>query len=119
MANDLPDERPLNLPEWEIENSHPELVPALEDGLNEIIDPELGLSIIQLGLVRNIVMDQDHAVITMILTTPFCPYGPSIMESTRNKTEKILGTPTKINYGTETWDPTMMEDGIGDDWGLY
>ncbi|HQA28853.1 MAG TPA: iron-sulfur cluster assembly protein [Brevefilum fermentans] len=108
-----------NIPIWDIENTHPELVPLVEEGLSEIIDPELGLNIVQIGLVRNVSLEDDHAVVTMILTTPFCPYGPTIMESTRIKAEEILKIPTKITYGTETWDPTMMEDGIGDDWGLY
>lgn len=108
-----------NKPIWDIENTHPELVPPLEDGLSEITDPELGLDILQLGLVRNIEIKDDHAVLTMILTTPFCPYGPSMMESTRKKAESILEISTKINYGSETWDPTMMEDGLADDWGLY
>ena len=107
------------IPTWDVENTHPEVVPALEDGLSEIKDPELGMNIIQLGLVRNVEIQDDHAVITMILTTPFCPYGPSMMESTRKKAESILGMVTKINYGSETWDPTMMEDGIADDWGLF
>jgi len=110
---------PPNTPVWDIENSHPDLVPAIEEGLCEIMDPELGLNIIQLGLVRNVTIKETHAVVTMILTTPFCPYGPSLMESTRKKTEDILETTTKINYGKETWDPTMMEEGLGDDWGLY
>lgn len=113
------DDTPPNIPTWNVEDSHPDLVPALEEGLSEIIDPELGLNIVQLGLVRNISIEEDHAVVTMILTTPFCPYGPSIMERTRKKVASILEMPTKINYGRETWDPTMMEDGLGDDWGLY
>lgn len=106
-------------PIWDIENTHPESAAEIEEGLNLIMDPELGLSIIQLGLVRNIEIKEDHAVITMILTTPFCPYGPSIMECARKKVEILLKKPTKINYGRETWDPTMMEEGLGDDWGLY
>lgn len=113
------DERPINIPVWDVEDSHPDLVPALEEGLSEIVDPELGLNIIQLGLVRNIAIEDGQAVVTMILTTPFCPYGPSIMERTRKKAESILDMPTKINYGRETWDPTMMEEGLGDDWGLF
>lgn len=108
-----------NLPEWEIENTHPEFVDALEDSFSQIIDPELGLNIIQLGLVRDVQMKEDHAVVTMILTTPFCPYGPSLMESARKKAEESLGVATKINYGRENWDPTMMEEGLNDDWGLY
>lgn len=113
------EEDKINNPIWDIENTHPESVPTLEEGLNQIMDPELGLSIIQLGLVRNIEIKGDHALLTMILTTPFCPYGPSIMESARKKVEKVLKQPTKINYGRETWDPTMMEEGLADDWGLY
>lgn len=108
-----------HIPTWDIEKTNPDLLPALEDGLSEITDPELGLNIIQLGLVRNISMLDDHALVTMILTTPYCPYGPSMLESTRKKAEAILEIETRINYGEESWDPTMMEDGIADDWGLY
>jgi metal-sulfur cluster biosynthetic enzyme len=115
----MTDEKPTNIPFWDIEDTHPDLVPSLEEGLSEITDPELGLNIIQLGLVRNVSMKKDHAVVTMILTTPFCPYGPSMMESTRKKAEAILEIPTKVNYGNEIWDQTMMEDGLADDWGLY
>lgn len=113
------EEKPINIPTWDIEDTHPEKVPALEEGLDEIKDPDLGLSIIELGLVRNVAIKNDHAVVTMILTTPFCPYGPSMMESTRKKAEEVLDMTTKIDYGRETWDPTMMEEGLADDWGLY
>lgn len=113
------DNKNPNLPTWDLEKTNPEYLPALEDGFDEIIDPELGLSIMQLGLIRNVAMKDNHALVTMILTTPYCPYGPSIMESTRKKAEGILNISTKINYGEEIWDPTMMEDGMEDDWGLY
>jgi metal-sulfur cluster biosynthetic enzyme len=115
----MTEDKPANIPIWDIENTNPDKVPVLEDGLSEVVDPELGLNILQLGLIRNVEIKDDHAVVTMILTTPFCPYGPSMMETTRKKVEKILDISTKINYGRETWDPTMMEEGLADDWGLY
>lgn len=115
----MSDDKPLNFPIWDIEETHPDEVPAIEEGLSEIMDPELGLNIIQLGLIRNVSVKEDHAVVTMILTTPFCSYGPALMESARKKVEKIMEMSTKINYGHETWDPTMMEEGLADDWGLY
>ena len=115
----MSEEAPLNIPVWAIENTHPDLTGELEEGLSDIVDPELGLNIIQLGLVRDVEIKEDHAVVTMILTTPFCPYGPSMIESTRQRAEKILKMDTKINYGRETWDPTMMEEGLADDWGLF
>ncbi|MDY6873908.1 MAG: iron-sulfur cluster assembly protein [Chloroflexota bacterium] len=112
-------EQPLNIPIWDVEETDPDLVPALEEALSEIVDPEIGLNVIQLGLIRNVAINDDDALVTMILTTPFCPYGPSMMETTRKKVEKTLDRPTKINYGRETWDPTMMEEGLADDWGLF
>lgn len=115
----MTEEKPDSNYEWDVEDTHPALVPALEDGLCEILDPELGLNIIQLGLVRNIEISGDQAVVTMILTTPFCPYGPSMMERTRKKVETILEITTSIRYGRETWSQNMMEEGLGDDWGLY
>ena len=115
----MSENQPINLPEWDIEKTKPEAVDSLEEALSRILDPELGLNIIQLGLVRNIAIEDSHAVITMILTTPYCPYGPSIMESTRQAAEAVLGMQTRIQYGREAWDPTMMEDGLVDDWGLF
>ncbi len=115
----MTDKKQANIPVWDVEKTHPDIVPALEEGLEEIIDPELGLNILQLGLVRNVEMKEDHAVVTMILTTPYCPYGPSMMENTRKKAESVLDVTTKINYGQETWDTSMIEEGLGDDWGLF
>lgn len=108
-----------NSPTWDIKETHPDFLPAIEDSLSQVLDPELGLNALQLGLIRNIKVEDDKAFVTMILTTPYCPYGPSLMESAREKVEKVLSIPTEIIYGKETWDPTMMEDGLNDDWGLY
>jgi metal-sulfur cluster biosynthetic enzyme len=55
----------------------------------------------------------------MILTTPFCPYGPALLEMARKKVEDSLNTPTTIEVGMQMWEPTMMEEGVGADWGLF
>ena len=104
---------------WQADNSHSELAGSLRETLKEEIHPETGLSIIDLGLVRDVRIEDDHAEVTMILTTPFCPYGPAIMETTRKKTEGFLDLPTTIEMGIEPWDFSMMEEGTGGDWGLF
>ena len=104
---------------WQADSTHQDLVDPLRSALKEVIDPELGLSIIELGQVRDVRIEQDHAEITMILTTPFCPYGPAIMESTRKKAENFLELPTTIEMGMEPWDFSMMEEGAGGDWGMF
>lgn len=104
---------------WQIESTHPDLVEPLKEALREVVDPEIGLEIIQLGLVRDVIVNDGEAEIKMILTTPFCPYGPAMLEMTRKKAESSLDMPTTIEMGNEVWDFSYMEEGAGDDWGLY
>jgi metal-sulfur cluster biosynthetic enzyme len=108
-----------NRPAWQIDSTHPELVEPVTESLREVIDPEIGLNIIQLGLIRNITINEGSAVVRMILTTPFCPYGPAMLESTRQKAEEALNMPTHMDLGMDMWDFSMMEEGLGGDWGLY
>jgi metal-sulfur cluster biosynthetic enzyme len=108
-----------NRPTWQAETDQPGLAEALKTGLSEIMDPEIGLNIIQLGLVRNVEIAPDNAHITIILTTPFCPYGPALLETTKQKAEEVLGRPVELELGMEMWDFSMMEEGLGGDWGLY
>jgi metal-sulfur cluster biosynthetic enzyme len=108
-----------NRPAWQAEVTHPELCDQLRKGLSEIVDPELAFNIIQLGLVRDVKIDDDGAIVKMILTTPFCPYGPSMLESTRQKAEQILERPVGIDFGMDPWDFSMMEEGLGMDWGMF
>jgi metal-sulfur cluster biosynthetic enzyme len=104
---------------WQADSTHPDVAGALRESLKEVVDPEIGLNIIELGLVRDVVLEEDKAMLTMILTTPFCPYGPAMLDITRQKAEKALKRPTTIEMGIEMWDFSMMEDGAGAAWGLY
>lgn len=108
-----------NRPTWDAEASFPELCEQLRKGFSTILDPELGLNIYQLGLIRNVIIDDKSAIIRMILTTPFCPYGPSMLESARQKAEDILSREVSIDFGLDPWDFSMMEEGLGGDWGLF
>ena len=114
-------EDPRRQAKWEIESTHPDLAEKVEKALRNVLDPELGLSIIELGLVRNVVLKDEGEVVhvTMIMTTPFCPYAPALLESTRDKTQETLEIPTTIEMGMEFWDLSYMEEGLGADWGLY
>lgn len=106
---------------WEIESTHPDLIENLDTSLREVIDPEIGLNILELGLVRNVALDENakKAKVTMIMTTPFCPYAPALLEMTRTKTQEALDMPSTIEMGTELWDLTFMEEGAGAEWGLF
>lgn len=104
---------------WEADSTHPTESEKLREGLREVIDPEIGLNIIELGLVRDVHMDDQQVEVNMILTTPFCPYGPAMIDMTRKKAEDALNRPVRIEMGVEMWDPSMMEEGAASDWGLF
>ena len=59
-----------------------------------------------------------RAHITMIMTTPFCPYAPQLLEQARRAAQSFLGLPATIEMGLAMWDPSMMEEGAAGDWGM-
>jgi metal-sulfur cluster biosynthetic enzyme len=105
--------------QWTIHDTHPERVPEVRARLSEVIDPEIGMNIIQLGLIRNVEIENDLARLKMILTTPFCPYGPAMIEMTKAKALEGLNMPVTIEMGMDVWDFSMMEDPSALDWGMY
>ena len=104
---------------WEIEQTHPDSVERLKEALRTVVDPEIGLNIIELGLIRNVSIRDDQADVLMIMTTPFCPYAPALLEAARQKAEGALEMHTSMSFGMEPWDPSMMEEGAGAAWGFY
>jgi metal-sulfur cluster biosynthetic enzyme len=91
----------------------------IREALRGVLDPEIGLNVVELGLVRNLEVNPQSIHLTMILTTPFCPYGPQLLEQARRTAEHVGGLPTTIELGSEMWDPSFMEEGAGGDWGLF
>jgi metal-sulfur cluster biosynthetic enzyme len=104
---------------WQAESQDKGKAEEVRAALREVVDPEIGLNIIELGLVRDLDLQPEKTTVKMILTTPFCPYGPALLEQTRRKVEDASGKPTNIEMGMEMWDPSMMEEGAGADWGLF
>ncbi len=91
----------------------------VREGLRQVVDPEIGLDVVTLGLIRELELQPDRSHVVMILTTPFCPYGPQLMEQTRRCVQDMTGKPTTIELGLEMWDPTMMDENAAQDWGLF
>jgi len=113
------EEQTQNQIQWTLHSTHPELIEPLRASLSEVVDPEIGMSIIQLGLVRDVELDGEIARMKMILTTPFCPYGPALVEMTREKAQAALKKPVTIDMSMDVWDFSMMEDPSALDWGMY
>jgi metal-sulfur cluster biosynthetic enzyme len=96
-----------------------EKIDGVYGALRTVVDPEIGMNVIELGLIRDVQLSEKNAHLIMIMTTPFCPYAPQLLEQTRRTAQDFLGLPTTIEMGMEMWDPSMMEDGAASDWGLF
>lgn len=99
-----------NRPIWQAEKDYPELCEALRNGLQEVLDPEIGLNVIQLGMIRDVTINNDNAMVQMILTTPYCPFASIMLENTRQKAETILKRPTSMELIKEVRDFSMLAD---------
>ena len=115
----MSEEAPVNPIHWDIHDTHPELVPVLRNKLAEVMDPEIMLNVLQLGLVRKVSIENGEAKLYVLLTTPFCPYGPAMLEMIKQKAQEGLGMSVTIELGYEPWDFSLMEDPGALDWGMY
>jgi len=114
------EEETINEIKWTLHDTHPDMVENVRARLSEVIDPEIGMNIIQLGLIRDVAIDEGGiGHLKMILTTPFCPYGPAMIEMTKAKAVEGLEMPVNIEMGMDVWDFSMMEDPSALDWGMY
>jgi metal-sulfur cluster biosynthetic enzyme len=79
--------------------------------LRKVKDPELGLNIIDLGLVYEILIEGNDVEINMTLTSPGCPAGPQIMTDVENAVKALpgVGDVTLNLVWTPYWTPERIE----------
>jgi metal-sulfur cluster biosynthetic enzyme len=76
----------------------------LLDSLMYVIDPEVGINIVDLGLVYGVELEHGHATVTMTLTTPGCPLHASIEEAVHRALTSRHPELTGITVDL-VWDP--------------
>ncbi len=96
-------------------NSRPIVAPGspeeqVKQALRQVYDPEIGLEVIQLGLIREINLSAEPPELKMLLTTPFCPYGGWLIQQIKDISESVSGKPIKVTVLPDMWDPSLMED---------
>lgn len=73
--------------------------------LYEVQDPELGMNIVDLGLLYNVLIDDQGAHIHVSLTYPGCPFGPVIVDEIKKKLTGLEPVEVKI-----VWDPAWTQN---------
>ena len=91
------------------------------DALREVVDPELMINIVDLGLIYEVQPGEDSVVVDMTLTSPACPAGPQIMQQAKMALERLEDvTEAVINLVmTPPWSPDRMTDEARDQLGLF
>ena len=84
---------------------------AVKTALCQVKDPEVGLNIVDLGLVYDIVVDEGEVHVKMTLTSPGCPAGPEIMQDADQTVRKLDGvTDVEIELVWEPfWSPERID----------
>lgn len=93
-------------------NQAPAVTSRVEQALREVIDPELGVNIVDLGLIYSIDIRDRSAHVSMTLTTPGCPMHDSIAEGVRVallQLEEIDDAEIDVVWDPP-WNPSMMTD---------
>ena len=78
---------------------------AILDALRGVVDPELGMDVVELALIRQIIVGSESSEVKMVLTTPFCPYAGSMVQQIKDAAESVLEHPVKVTVLAERWDP--------------
>lgn len=80
----------------------------IREALKGVIDPELGVSIVDLGLIYDIRYEKGEAEVEMTLTSPGCPLAPVIDKKIR---EALAGIPEIKHLEVElVWDPPWSKE---------
>jgi metal-sulfur cluster biosynthetic enzyme len=89
--------------------------------IKQIIDPEIGINIVDMGLIYGVDINDTTVDITMTLTRPGCPAGGQIVNGTQQVTQQMDGV-EEVNVNV-IWDPRwsmeLMSEDAKDELGIF
>ncbi|MAT14952.1 MAG: hypothetical protein CMJ46_06750 [Planctomyces sp.] len=93
----------------------------LIEALKEVIDPELMVNIVDLGLVYDVAQEGNKVTVEMTLTSPACPAGPQIVQQAQMAVVKLKDVDeAEIKLVmSPPWTPERMTDEARDELGIF
>ena len=91
------------------------------ENLKQVIDPEVGINIVDMGLIYGVDINDTSVDISMTLTSPGCPAGAQLVNGTQHVTQELEGI-DEVNVDviwTPPWTPEMMTDDARDELGIF
>ncbi|MGY6258056.1 metal-sulfur cluster assembly factor [Paraburkholderia caledonica] len=86
---------------------------AIRDALRQVIDPEVGLNIVDFGLVYRIELSSRRLLVEIAMTSPACPMGELLRDEVRAVAREVAPTNVPVDVALvwePPWSPTMMSD---------
>ena len=90
----------------------------IREGLRDVIDFEIGLDVVALGMIRNVEVETDKVTVTMILTSPMCPMATFMMNQVKERASELTDLDVEVQMGRGLWKPDMMEQEARDALGI-
>jgi metal-sulfur cluster biosynthetic enzyme len=87
-------------------------VDDVQDALTNVIDPELGLDFVELGLIYTVEIEGGDVFVSFTLTSPGCPIGPQVSEQIEEFVSELDGVTAvhpKMTF-TPPWTPDLMSE---------
>ena len=87
-------------------------VDEVTEALTNVIDPELGLDFVELGLVYEVAVEEADVHVTFTLTSPGCPIGPQVTDQIKEYVGELDGV-QKVDASmtfSPPWTPDMMSE---------
>ena len=88
--------------------------------LKTVMDPELGINIVDLGLIYDVKIEKGKVIVTTTLTTPYCPLGPTIIKSIEDavmSVKEVEDVKVKITFDPP-WDKNKMSESAKEELGI-
>jgi metal-sulfur cluster biosynthetic enzyme len=87
-------------------------VDDVQEALTNVIDPELGLDFVELGLIYDVAIEDGDVFVSFTLTSPGCPIGPQVAEQIDefvSELEGVTSVQSRMTF-TPAWTPDMMSE---------
>ena len=115
----LPEDSPANSLSQSVADIIPDqgkmddIAPRVIEALKTVYDPEIPVNIFEMGLIYEVLVDQNGQVgVKMTLTAPACPAAQSLPVEVRDKARSVAGvTDAKVEV---VWDPPWTKDRMSD-----
>lgn len=87
----------------------------VRDALRHVIDPELGINVVDLGLVYDVEVRDGRVRVAMTMTSPACPLGESLTAEAEAAIREAIPEATSVDVRLTwepRWNPSMMADSV-------